>query len=89
MYQIQKVFKQSDGNNVIITNIANYNIFRNQYEFNVFAKVNNKYYYPGPYEKTLNGLFVDEYIKHGRKGLLSVVRPHELIKTRLELEKLL
>lgn len=37
--------------------------------------------------KSLNGLSVDEYIKHGRVGLMSAVRPHELFKVSDKLKK--
>lgn len=37
--------------------------------------------------KSLNGLSVDEYSQRGRVGLMSVVRPHEVIKANLGLQK--
>lgn len=36
-------------------------------------------------DKSLGGLSVDEYVAHGRKGLMAVVRPHEIIKATQEL----
>jgi len=38
-------------------------------------------------DKSLGGLSVDEYVKYGRKGLLCVVRPHEIIKVNIELNE--
>lgn len=38
-------------------------------------------------DKSLGGLSVDEYVKRGRKGLLSVVRPAEILKAGIELNR--
>lgn len=38
-------------------------------------------------DKSLGGLSVDEYIKFGRKGLLSIVRPNEIFKVSQELQR--
>ena len=86
----EKVFVREDGSTVTIVNIAS---TTDDLGFDVFAFVDRagatkEYYYPklSPH-KSLGGLSVDEYIKHGRQGLLSVARPHELIKTNLELRE--
>lgn len=49
-------------------------------ETKVFTPENNP-------NKSLNGLSVNEYIKHGRIGLLSVVRPHEIFKVSKKLKE--
>lgn len=38
-------------------------------------------------DKSLGGLSVDEYTKRGRKGLLSVVSPSEILKASIELNE--
>lgn len=38
--------------------------------------------------KSLHGMSVDEYIHRGRKGLLAVVRPGEILKAGLEFNNL-
>ncbi len=38
-------------------------------------------------DKSLRGLSVDEYTQRGRKGLLSVVEPHEILKAGMELDE--
>ena len=38
-------------------------------------------------DKSLNGLSVDEYFKRGRKGLLSIVTPAEILKAGMELHE--
>lgn len=59
---------------------------------NMFAAVTfdgqetEEYFHPEQGPKSMNGMSVDEYVKHGRVGLISVVRPHEIIKISLALE---
>jgi hypothetical protein len=87
-----KEFKRKDGSTVTIIQIGCFNPISKSLEiYSEFAKVTKegndpKFYHPTPYNPSMNGLSVDEYIKSGRKGLISVVRPHELLKTRLEFE---
>lgn len=38
-----------------------------------------------PADKSLGGRSVEEYVRHGRQGLMAVVRPHEIIAVRREL----
>jgi hypothetical protein len=47
-----------------------------------------EYFYPKKGHKDMDGMSVEDYVKHGRMGLLSVVRPHEIIKIFLECKEI-
>jgi len=90
MIRTETVFKRKTGETIVLIQIADKDIFTQQIEIDTFAKIifNNetKYVYPNnSFDKSLNGLSVDEYISHGRKGLVSVLKPNELIKARVHI----
>jgi hypothetical protein len=46
------------------------------------------YFYPKMGPKDMSGMSIEDYVKDGRVGLLSVVRPHEMIKLSLEIQEM-
>lgn len=89
----EKTFHREDGSTVVIVIIGMHSLFTMKMECDMFAIVKknneaNKYYHPSrSVDKNLK-TSVSEYVSHGRKGLMSVARPHEVIKTRLEFDEL-
>ena len=91
----EKILIRENGDTVTIIHIGIFNDITNSVEvYSIFVKVkandgDTKFYYPTPYNPSLEGLSVEEYIKRGRKGIMSMVRPHELLKASLEFKEAL
>lgn len=88
--------ERKDGTIIRLVSDGIFNVFTGKLDCNCYALVK----FPGSNEenlftsandpdKTLKGLSVDEYIKRGRKGLISMVRPHEILKSTSTLLKML
>jgi len=89
----EKIIERENGAVIRLVVISMQNVFGPDFR-DIFALV--KYKDPDTWElftprntfdKNLGGLSVDEYMKRGRKGLLSVVRPHEILKAGMELDE--
>jgi len=91
----EKRIKRDDGAIIKLVTIGHLSVFTRAPEIDMFAVVRDpatsqdKYYYPTLQEKNLGGLSVVEYVQKGRKGLLSVVRPHEIIGSILDVREML
>ena len=89
----EKVLNREDGSTVKL--VAEYcPSFFTQPSINYYAflqpKGSKKWNLFTPHsspDKSLNGLSVDGYVKRGRKGLLSIVTPAEILKAGMELHE--
>ena len=87
MIRTETIFKRKNGKIIILIQIANKDVLSQKIEIDSFAKiiVNDKvqYVYPNDsFDKSLYGMSVEEYIIHGRKGLISILEYNEIIKAR-------
>ncbi len=93
MTRVEKYFKRDDGSEVVLVLIGHLSVFHDDTELTMFAKRLKKgesdwtYHYPPTKGcAQMRKMSVDEYLK---RGWGSIVRPNEVLKASIELNKLL